>query len=307
MKKKTINIVMTGALAMGVLSAASLPAFAASNSAMNDETKAKVESVMNNLRTKLQNLGVELPEKKGLFEGLDSETKIKAEAIWEKKKAGELTEEQAQKQLTALGVTLPERGAKKDHLIRDVEQANLNEAEQVKAEAILAKAEDGSITHDEAEAQLAALGITIEERGGKGGFLSNVDEETKAKAEAILEQQKEGAITKEEADAQLQKLGITRPERPDLFAGLDEAEKTKAEAIMKQLHEGTISHDQAEAQLEALGVKLPEHGEGKGGPGQLGKFLQGADEETKAEIENLIEEAEEQLETLGVENMPRLK
>ncbi|OES46649.1 hypothetical protein [Domibacillus iocasae] len=42
MKKRIFNVVMTGALSLGVLGAASLPALAASDTALDSETKAKM-------------------------------------------------------------------------------------------------------------------------------------------------------------------------------------------------------------------------------------------------------------------------
>lgn len=307
MKKKAFNIVMTGALTLGVLGAASLPALAASNTALESETKAKAESIMENLRTNLAKIGVQVPEKQSMFEGLDEKTKIKAEAIWEKKKAGTITESEAQTQLKALGVTLPERGGKGvGHLADDVENANLDKNKKAKAEAILAKVEKGTITHDEAEKQLEALGVTVEERGGKDKFLAGLDEETKARAKAILEKKKAGTLTEAETAEQLKKLGITLPERPDPFADLDEETKAKAESIMEKLKAGTITHDEAHTQLKELGVELPGR-DRKGGHGRGGDMLQGLDEKTKAEAESLIEDAQDQLKEIGVEKMPGLK
>lgn len=304
MKKTVFNVVMTGALSLGVLGAASLPAFAASSSSVDSSTKEKVETVMENLRTKLEAIGVNLPERGGMFSNLDAATKAKAEAIMKKKEAGEMTEAEAKEQLEALGVKLPERVAGKgaQHLAQDVENADLDEATQAKADNTLAQLEEGTITHDEAEKQLTALGIEMTERGGKSGFLANVDDETKAKAEAILEKKKSGSITEEEAKKQLEALGITLPERPDPFADLDEATKAKAEAIMEKMKSGDLTREEANEQLTALGIDLPERG-GHGGKGR-GDMLQGLDDETKAQAESLIEDAKTQLEDLGVDKMP---
>lgn len=266
MKKKVWNVVMTGALSLGVLGAAGLPALAASSTALDDETKTKVESVMENLRTKLEAIGVELPEKGDRFANLDEDTKAKAEAIMEQQKAGEITEAEAKEQLEAIGVTMPERGQGKGigHLTQDVEAAGLDEETQVKADEILAQVEAGTITHDEAEEQLTALGVEINEGGGKGDLFADLDEETKAKAEAIMEQMRNEEITREEADAQLEALGIEIPE-----------------------HGGRGGHG------------------GKGGHGLGGgAVLEGLDEETKEQAESLIEDAETELEDLGVDKMP---
>ncbi|MET1032474.1 hypothetical protein [Domibacillus tundrae] len=209
MKKTVFNFVMTGALSLGVLGAASLPALAASDTALDSETKAKVETIMDNLRTKLEGIGVDLQERGDMFANLDDETKAKAEAIMKQKEAGEITEEEAKTQLEALGVTMPERGAGRggDHLAQDVENADLDEATQAKADAILAKVEAGTVTHDEAEEQLTALGIEINERGrGKGGpgrggdILQGLDDETKTEAESLIE----------DAETMLEDLGVDK-------------------------------------------------------------------------------------------------
>ncbi|WP_082087839.1 hypothetical protein [Domibacillus indicus] len=262
MKKKVFNAVMTGALSLGVLGAAGLPALAASTTALDSSTKAKVEAIMENLRTKLEEIGVDLPERGDRFANLDEETREKAEAIMEQKEAGEITEEKAKAQLEALGVTLPERGAGKGsgRLVQAVEQAGLDESIQAKADDILAQLEAGTITYEQAKEQLTALGIEISERGGKEGFLAGLDEETKAKAEAILERKKAGAITGEEAKAQLQGLGIELPEHGsgksrhgssgNLLEGLNEETKAEAEGLIED----------ARTQLEELGIdKMPLH------------------------------------------------
>lgn len=80
-KNKLVHYVMTGALLLGVLGAAGLPALAASNTAAGGATQEKVDTIMDTLRTKLADLGVNLPEKgaKGdRFAALDAETKAKA-------------------------------------------------------------------------------------------------------------------------------------------------------------------------------------------------------------------------------------
>ncbi len=255
-KNKLVNYVMTGALSLGVLGAAGLPALAASDTTTGSATKEKVETIMDTLRTKLADLGVDLPEKgaKGnLFAGLDDETKAKAEAIMEQKKAGTITEDEAKTQLKALGVTFSERGEKGDPF------ANLDHETKAKAEAIMEKQRAGTITHDEAKEQLAALGVERPERGGPGGKgdpFANLDDKTKVKAEAIMEEQHAGTITHEEAEEQLAALGVERPERDGkggqetMLEGLDDKTKAEAEALLKE----------AKEDLSELGVdKVPFH------------------------------------------------
>ncbi|OAH54758.1 hypothetical protein AWH48_09250 [Domibacillus aminovorans] len=252
-KNKLVNYVMTGALSLGVLGAAGLPALAASDTTAGSATQEKVETIMDTLRTKLTDLGVDLPEKgaKGnLFAGLDDETKAKAEAIMEQKKAGTITEDEAKTQLKALGVTFSERGEKGDPF------ANLDDETKAKAGVIMEKQRAGTITHDEAEEQLAALGVERPERGGHGDPFANLDDETKAKAEAIMEKQRAGTITHDEAEEQLAALGVERPERggkggqETMLEGLDDKTKAEAEALLKE----------AKEDLSELGVdKVPFH------------------------------------------------
>jgi hypothetical protein len=162
---------------------------------------------------------------------------------------------------------------------------------------------------EELRAQLAKIGVTLPEKGGRGDRFANLDDATKAKAEAIVEKQRAGTITNEEAKSQLEALGVTVPVRGfkgDHFANLDDATKTKVEAILDKQKAGTITKEEAHAQLEALGVTLPEHG-GKGD-----RFAN-LDDATKTKVEAILdkekagtitkEEAKTQLEALGV-NLP---
>ena len=69
---------------------------------------------------------MKLPEKgkhKEMFAGLDDQTKEKAKSILEQEKSGKLTREQAQEELTKLGVKMPEKGKRKDMLANLDEQA----------------------------------------------------------------------------------------------------------------------------------------------------------------------------------------
>ncbi|MGG3449841.1 hypothetical protein [Domibacillus aminovorans] len=255
-KNKLVNYVMTGALSLGVLGAAGLPALAASDTTTGSATQEKVETIMDTLRTKLTDLGVDLPEKDrkdDLFAGLDAKTKAKAEAIMEEQRAGTITHDEAEEQLEALGVTLLNHGEKGDLF------ANLDAKTKAKAEAIMEEQRAGNLTQEEAEEQLAALGIERPEHGGPGGKgdpFANLDDKTKAKAEAIMEEQHAGTITHEEAEEQLAALGVERPERDGkggqetMLEGLDDKTKAEAEALLKE----------AKEDLSELGVdKVPFH------------------------------------------------
>ncbi|MGD6990784.1 hypothetical protein ACQCWI_30895, partial [Bacillus thuringiensis] len=90
-----------------------------------------------------------------------------------------LSRDEADEQLKALGITLPERHGKGDPF------ADLDEDTKAKAQAIQDQVKDGSLSRDEADEQLKALGITLPERHGKGDPFADLDEDTKAKAQAI--------------------------------------------------------------------------------------------------------------------------
>ncbi|MDQ0244711.1 polyhydroxyalkanoate synthesis regulator phasin [Bacillus fengqiuensis] len=272
-KKKLFGYVMTGALSIGIIGGAGIPAFAATDNtnstttseqtvkgkweqSLDEATKQKVQAIMDQAKAQLAELGVEFPtkgdkESRGnLFANLDDATKEKAQAIMEKVKDGSLTREEAQTQLADLGVELPAKGPRGDLF------ANLDDATKEKAQAIMEKVKGGSLTHEEAQTQLADLGVELPAKGDKGpreDLFADLDDATKEKAQAIMEKVKDGSLTREEAQTQLADLGVELPAkgdkgpREDLFAGLDDATKEKAQAIM----------DDMNAQLTELGVDFP--------------------------------------------------
>ncbi|MBZ5753843.1 hypothetical protein [Metabacillus rhizolycopersici] len=268
-KNKLFRGIMTGALSLGMIGGVGIPAFAASNSTSNsaasveqavnvkasldDETKQKVQAIMGELKIQLGNIGVELPTKGdrgNMFADLDDESKEKAEAIMEQLKSDSITQEEAQAQLADLGVELPAKGEKGGH---GNMFAGLDDATKEKAEAIVEQLKNDSITQEEAQAQLADLGVELPERadkGGRGDMLAGLDDATKEKAEAIVEQLKNDSITQEEAQTQLADLGVELPakgekgDRGDMFADLDDESKEKAQVLIEE----------AEAQLAELGV-----------------------------------------------------
>ncbi|MGH0431324.1 hypothetical protein ACQVPL_18990, partial [Bacillus hominis] len=112
MKKKTVGyLVIAGALSFGIVGGAGIPAFAATNTPtaeqvtkgtakknLDEATKQKVKTIMDDTKKQLEELGVKLPEKgkhKDMFANLDEATKEKAKSILEQEKSGKLTREQA--------------------------------------------------------------------------------------------------------------------------------------------------------------------------------------------------------------------
>ena len=129
MKKKTVGYVaIAGALSFGIIGGACIPAFAATNTPaaeqvtktakkdLDEATKQKVKTIMDDTKKQLEELGVKLPEKekrKDMLADLDEATKEKAKSILEQEKSGKLTREQANEELTKLGVKFPEKGSTK--------------------------------------------------------------------------------------------------------------------------------------------------------------------------------------------------
>ncbi|MEH7151194.1 hypothetical protein V7095_12325, partial [Bacillus thuringiensis] len=125
MKKKTVGyLAIAGALSFGIIGGVGIPAFAATNTPavdqpaktakkdLDDATKQKLKTIMDDTKKQLEELGVKLPEKekrKDMFAGLDEQAKEKAKSILEQEKSGKLTREQAKEELTKLGVKMPEK------------------------------------------------------------------------------------------------------------------------------------------------------------------------------------------------------
>ncbi|PFJ14728.1 hypothetical protein COI89_14160 [Bacillus cereus] len=147
MKKKTVGyLAIAGALSFGIIGGVGAPAFAATNTPaagqstktvkkdLDDATKQKVTTIMDDTKKQLEELGVKFPEKgkhKDIFANLDEATKEKVKSIFDQEKSGKLTREQAQEELTKLGVKLPEKGKHKDMF------AGLDDQTKEKAKAIL--------------------------------------------------------------------------------------------------------------------------------------------------------------------------
>ena len=114
-KHKLYSLAMTGALSFGILGT-SFPAMAApiqttasenGGGDLDEETKDKAQTIIDELKAQLAKLGVEMPERRGKmdkFAGLDEETKAKVQTIMEEQKSGTITTEKAQNQLAELGV-----------------------------------------------------------------------------------------------------------------------------------------------------------------------------------------------------------
>ena len=153
-KHKLYSLAMTGALSFGILGT-SFPAMAApiqttasesGGGALDEETKDKAQTIMDELKAQLADLGVEMPERGGKmdkFAGLDEETKAKVQTIMEEQKSGNITAEEAQTQLAELGIEMPKHEPKMDIL------SGLDKETKEKAQKLI----------DEAQTKLAELGV----------------------------------------------------------------------------------------------------------------------------------------------------
>ncbi|MDF2947832.1 MAG: hypothetical protein K0S51_2511 [Bacillales bacterium] len=165
--KKMVSYIITGAVTLGILGASIIPTFAATeaqldNSAkkkykfeqnLNEETKAKVKSIMDDAKSQLKTLGVEMPErgsKAGLFEKLDEASKEKVKLIMENKRSGKITHEEAHTQLKALGIEMPKKGPRIDPF------ANLDANTKAKAQKIMENARE----------EISKLGVDFPLKGG---------------------------------------------------------------------------------------------------------------------------------------------
>ncbi|TSI07387.1 hypothetical protein [Lysinibacillus sp. BW-2-10] len=215
-KNKLFGYVMTGALSLGVIGGAA-HAFAATESntdatpaveqavnvkaSLDETTKEKVQAIMDDLKSNLATIGVELPAKGGhgprgdFLTDLDDATKEKAQAILDQEKDGSITREEAQTQLAALGVEFPSKG---NHGSRGDFLADLDDATKEKAQAILDQEKDGTITREEAQAQLATLDVELPSKGNHRDFLAGLDANTKEVAQDLID----------DAEAQLAELGV---------------------------------------------------------------------------------------------------
>ncbi|MCM3317618.1 hypothetical protein M3603_13380 [Rummeliibacillus stabekisii] len=308
-KKKLVGYVMSGALSVGVLSGIGSNVYAKTMSNSSDSsntTQEQIQKIKAELKSKLAKLGVSLPEptlKNSMLANLDDATKKKAQAILDKEKDGSLSHEEAQKQLKALGVNFPEHPGKGKF---EAPLDNLDAATKKKAQAILDKEKNGSLSHEEAQKQLKALGVNFPEHPGKGKFkapLDNLDAATKKKAQAILDKEKDGSLSHEEAQKQLKALGVNFPEHPGKgkfeapLDNLDAATKKKAQVILDKEKDGSLSHEEAQKQLSALGVNFPDHPKKRGNK-ELEKSLDKLDEKTKQKAQKLIDQAQEEIQKL---------
>ncbi|MFY3791410.1 hypothetical protein ACOQFO_06900 [Ureibacillus sp. MALMAid1270] len=166
---------------------------------ISDENKGKAKNIIENLKEQLNKLGIENGHS-DIFENLDEEIKEKAKEIMKQAKEGSISREAAKKQLSELGVDLPD---KKQQLLK-----GLDEETKTKAKEIFKQLREGKITKEEAHTKLGELGITLP----KHDELENLDPETKEKVAELVE----------DARTKLEQLGLKLPKRFEKFLNISE-------------------------------------------------------------------------------------
>ncbi|MCY7487868.1 hypothetical protein M5X00_12865 [Paenibacillus alvei] len=155
--------------------------------------------------------------------------------------------------------------------------SNLDETSKEKVKAIFEQMQKGTLTKEQAKAQLQELGVDVEFgiKGDHDGIKFklgkvnsvNLDDATKEKVKAILEQAQAGSLTKEQVKAQLQELGIdmdvdfSKATHGVMVSAakldnLDEAAKEKVKAILEQMRTGALTNEQVKSQLQELGIDM---------------------------------------------------
>ena len=216
MKKKLFAYALSGALTLGAVGGTMAYASDSSTtestetmtesaaekrshglSQLDEATQAEVKAIQDRVKSELEELGVEFPEKsqrQNPLDELDEATKTEAEAIFSQLKDGSLTKEEAQEQLSALGIEAPEKQQ------RHAQFDGLDEATQAEAKDILEQVKDGTLTREEAQTALEALGVSLPERSGEHDLFADLDEATAERAQALVD----------EAEAELAELGVDR-------------------------------------------------------------------------------------------------
>ncbi|MGD8191397.1 hypothetical protein ACQCN2_15560 [Brevibacillus ginsengisoli] len=327
--KKLMSKLMVGAVALSVLApSVSYAATISPTTTQAQQTQHHMKQMTPQDRQANQAKLMEVinkytPELSGQFQAIfdkQEANRAKVEEILAQEKAGTLTKEQAKEQLKALGLNFGQRGDH-DKDGKNVEGKKLDAATKAKVEAIRQQEKAGTLTKEQAQEQLKALGLNFgqhkdHDKDGKNVEGKKLDAATKAKVEAIRQQEKAGTLTKEQAKEQLKALGLNFGQRGDHDKDgknvegkkLDAATKAKVEAIRQQEKAGTLTKEQAKEQLKALGLNFGQRGDhDKDGKKVEGKKLDAA---TKAKVEAIRqqekagtltkEQAKEQLKALGL-------
>lgn len=140
LSKKIRTYLLTALLATGIISFSPLATFAHGHhhfiegyEELDDETKAKVDDILKTLKNDLKEIGVDVHHKHHeMFKNLDDETKEKVKEIFKQVKEGTLSKDEAEAQLSELGISKPE--PKKQELDAETKEKAKELIEKAKAD-----------------------------------------------------------------------------------------------------------------------------------------------------------------------------
>lgn len=194
---------LTPILAFGIFGAQATPILAHDHSfhdnydKLDKEKKQQVDTILESLKTDLEKWGLKPPQHHHDFlDNLDEETKMKAKDIFKQAEEGKISKEEADKQLSELGID-----TKKDKEYCKAFE-NLNEEQKKQVKDIFKQKKDGTITEEQAKEKLAEFGVDLPKDPMREKF-DKLDEETKAKIKERVN----------EAKAEFEKIGVPFPKK----------------------------------------------------------------------------------------------
>lgn len=171
----------------------------------------------------------------------------------------------------------------------DKQRTQLSDEAKAELKTIRENLKKGTITQEQAQEKMKALGIEPWE-GKRNPELSA---EVKEKLDKIRDDVKNGSVTKEEAQEQMKALGIeTKAKDVKIRFGLAAEVKEKLEAIKADVEEGKLTQEQAKEEMAKLGLKAK--GDGlKDNP--MSQFRAAVEANDAAKIQELLPQMLEDL------------
>jgi uncharacterized caspase-like protein len=167
-KRKLLGCVLTGALSVGIIGGMGASAFATATQendkakqSANDSTDTITQERIQKILDELQALGLTPPgkmDKDAYLATLDAATKAKLEEIAGELKSKKLTSEEAL-EIRKQRINLPKQEKKTEKF------TNIDEETKAKAKEIWEKVIDGTLSKDEAIAELEKLGVPLPDLG----------------------------------------------------------------------------------------------------------------------------------------------
>lgn len=221
LKKMTGSMMLASVLTLGTIAVPSILAATTADSTteeISQDDKAVLEEIRSQeeageitheeAHAKMDELGIERPVGKGGHHGkepfgnMDEDTRTAIDEIRDQFRAGELTEEEAQAQLDALDVQLP------DDFLTHVRFEDLDEETKAALSEIWEQFAAGNLTEEEAQKKVEALGLDFNAKMLFRGPHEQLTDEQKAQLDAIREQVEAGALSEEQARTKMDELGF---------------------------------------------------------------------------------------------------